>query len=46
MRYILLSEENAYDQQDARKSFDMIAFAGVLLALSGFLIWFVATLPR
>jgi hypothetical protein len=45
MRYILLSEENAMTSR-SKKKLDMIAFAGVLLALSGFLIWFVATLPR
>ncbi len=28
-----------------KRKLDTIAFAGALLALSGFLIWFIATLP-
>ena len=30
----------------SKKKLDTIAFAGVLLALSGFFIWVIATLPR
>jgi hypothetical protein len=39
------TEENATTRRN-RGKLDTIAFAGVLLALSGFLIWFIATLSR
>jgi hypothetical protein len=33
-------------RQRNKEKLDTIAFAGVLLALGGFLVWFIATLPR
>jgi hypothetical protein len=33
-------------RQRSKKKLDTIAFAGTLLALIGYLVWFFATLPK